>query len=393
MLYNKDGKPYDFTDFLMDDEFVGAVASRKSAGMYISELKAKHPDLTEEIDLAIKIYYGTLNLSAPEKSEGKKETWDQITEGVNRNHRMIFLRMAAAIGIMAGLSAAIFFGFVRNDSSRIEKYAASRSEESNDPRLILTDGNTYIISEEESEIKYSENGVDVIINDSVLISQHAKSEDFNEIIIPFGKISSLTLSDGTRVWINAGSRLVFPPLFAGKTREVFVEGEAYFEVVNDGKRPFVVKTSRFEVEVKGTKFSVQADKSDSLYTALLIEGKVTVKTDRRGRMSEGGLDLAPGLIARVADDGSGFNVARVEHPENFIAWKNGYLVFMDEPFNELIERVARYYNIEIVIRNLSMDFRISGKLDLKEDPERVLKGLSVMAKCNIMKEEDKYVFY
>jgi hypothetical protein len=393
MLYTRDGKPYDFTDLLMDEEFVRAAGCKDSAGKYISDLKAQHPDLAGEIDFAIKVLYGLINLPAVERSEGKARTWNRIAEEIHGRSRIKLYRYAAAFLMLIGLCTGLYLGLYRNGTPDIKRYAAATTAEFEKPRLILSDGNSYYISEEESEIRYSENGISISINDSITINQNARADDYNEIVIPYGKSSSLTLSDGSRVWVNAGSRLVFPPVFTGRTREVYVEGEAYFEVVSDNNRKFIVKTDRFEVEVRGTKFSVRADTNDTLFSALLLEGKVAVKTDQRGRSYQKGLELTPGLLAVVNEEGSGFNITRLENPENYIAWRNGYLVFSNEPFRDLLERVKRYYNVEIELRDISMDIRVSGKLDLKEDPERVLNGLSVMVKCKLMKEEGKYIFY
>jgi len=393
MSFNSEKKPHDFSDFLMDEDFVREIRITGTAGNYLKELKGRYPELSEEIDLAVNIFYGIKNISAGNINRGKHETWKRIARRQQVSLSIKVLSIAASFLILLGSAAALYFSFSNNITSRIEKHARSSPDSFESPRLLLSDGNSYYISEVESEIRYSGTGADVLINDSIRISQHVKSEDFNELVIPYGKYSSLILSDGTKVWVNAGSRLVFPPRFNGKTREVFVQGEAYFEVSEDESKPFLVKTSRFNVEVKGTKFSVQADEEDNIFSTLLLEGKVTLATEHRSMLKTGGLDLTPGLIAKVTPNGSGFNVMRVDHPENYIAWKNGYLIFNDELFSDLIARVARYYNIRIEMKSTSMSIRISGKLDLKDDPERVLKGLSIIAKCQIIKEQDKYMFY
>ena len=212
------------------------------------------------------------------------------------------------------------------------------------------------------------------------------------MIVPFGKYNSLQLSDGSKVWINSGSRLVYPPAFSGKTREVYLQGEAYFEVAKDPGKPFYVKTDRFRVEVKGTRFSVQANEREELFTTLLLEGEVSLTIGQDKSASGTETKLNPGNIASLTENGKNFRVMPVDHPENYVAWKNGYLLFSDEPLSELLQRVSRYYNIVIELRNSSRSVKISGKLDLKDDPGRVFKGISAISRCMLISEQGKYIF-
>ena len=212
------------------------------------------------------------------------------------------------------------------------------------------------------------------------------------MIVPFGKRSNLILSDGTRVWVNSGSRLVYAPVFKGKSREVFLEGEAYFEVAKDEKKPFFVRTNAFNVKVYGTKFDVQAYQQNNEYNTILIEGKVSLQVNNGGILSKERF-LFPDQKAMLSADKDDFLVTEVANIDNYTAWKEGYLIFKNEAFQSILKRVSHYYNINIELNEEMQIKRLSGKLDLKDDPERVLDGLSLISKIRYVKNVNKYCFH
>lgn len=389
----KGNRPSDFSEFLLEDEFIAGISNNSTAASYIKDLKKTYPDQAENIDLAVKVFYGMKNISSGPDVGRKQEIWERIMGKRSKEKKLSFLRIAASLLLLVGLSGTISFFLFRNNTSPIEKFASSTPVSFEKSRLVLSDGMSIYISDDESEVAYSNDGIYVRINDTIRLSQQVKAEDFNEMIVPFGKFNSLKLSDGTKVWINAGSRLVYPPAFSGKTREVYVQGEAYFEVTKDKSRPFYVKTDKFRLEVLGTKFCIQADEKEDLFTALLLEGSVTLSSGQTKFSKGQEVKLDPGEIASLTSNGKSFDIVTVEYPENYIAWKNGYLIFKDEPLSELLQRLSRYYNIVIELKNPASSLKISGKLDLKDDPERVLMGLSVIAKCRVINEQGKYILY
>jgi ferric-dicitrate binding protein FerR (iron transport regulator) len=215
---------------------------------------------------------------------------------------------------------------------------------------------------------------------------------FNQLIVPHGKRSFIQLSDGSKVWVNSGSRLVFLPVFKGNKREVFLEGEAYFEVAKDMKKPFYVRTDAYDIKVYGTRFDVQAYKLDNEYNTILLEGKVSLEI-KNGTANSKEHFLLPNQKASLADQKGNLFITEVANIDNYTAWKDGYLIFKNEPFPELLKRVSRYYNITILPNNQASIKRLSGKLDLKDNPERVLDGLSVISKSRYSKQGNQYVFY
>jgi ferric-dicitrate binding protein FerR (iron transport regulator) len=168
--------------------------------------------------------------------------------------------------------------------------------------------------------------------------------------------------------------LVYPPDFTDSKREVFLEGEAYFEVSQDKHKPFFVKTENFQVKVLGTKFGVQAYKDETNQNTVLLEGKVSLSSGK-GLFAEE-FELLPSQKAVISGTDKLITIANVRDAENYIAWIHGYLSLEDENFQGLINRISRYYNLEIEMDATVPDIRVSGKLDLKDDPKRILDGVS-----------------
>ena len=101
--------------------------------------------------------------------------------------------------------------------------------------------------------------------------------EYNQLIVPKGRRSMIVLADNSKMWINSGSKVIYPRAFKGDRREIFVEGEVYLKVSRDESKPFIVNTSAFDVEVLGTSFNVSAYKGDAHASVVLVEGAVDVK--------------------------------------------------------------------------------------------------------------------
>jgi transmembrane sensor len=166
------------------------------------------------------------------------------------------------------------------------------------------------------------------------------------VTTPRGARTHLTLPDGSRVWLNAGTTISYSSVF-GKTRQVALEGEAYFEVEKD-RKPFAVSTEKGLVTVKGTSFNVKAFADEDLFETTLVEGSVVVRD--QGDTEE--VVLNPGQQA-VIEEGV-LRVRNVEH-RFFTSWREGKLIFSKEPFPELVKRLERWYNVTIAYNDPRLD--------------------------------------
>jgi transmembrane sensor len=170
--------------------------------------------------------------------------------------------------------------------------------------------------------------------------QSANEVGYNVITTPRGGKYQVQLPDGSKVWLNAASSLRFPAAFVEKGRHVELEGEAFFDVVRDVKRPFTVGVNGTRVEVLGTTFNVMAYADEPVLKTTLLTGKVQI------RRNEDIQTLAPGQQA-VVNNEQAIVKADVD-VEEVVAWKNGYFVFSNTSIGSIFRDIARWYNVEIV---------------------------------------------
>jgi ferric-dicitrate binding protein FerR (iron transport regulator) len=295
--------------------------------------------------------------------------------------------MAASIILLIGIGGTLFY---LAHPVKTAPEIISGNTDYRDAKLILSNGKTVLLNNKQSKVQFSANGIDILLNDSSGIVQTLEKEGLNQLIVPFGTRTDIILSDGTKVFLNSGSKLEFPPVFKGKSRQVILEGEAYFEVAPDKDKPFYVKTDAFSTKVYGTKFNIQVYKSDDLSNIVLVEGKVSVLPVKE--QNSPGILLAPNQKASIAKNDPTFIVTNVEDTDAYTAWVKGYLTFSNEEISAVLKRVARYYNVEIETALPENTEKIYGKLDLKDDLERVLNGIAFISKTKFQRQADKYVF-
>lgn len=173
-------------------------------------------------------------------------------------------------------------------------------------------------------------------------SNQLASNTFREIYTKPGTRTQIDLPDGTRVWLNDGTTFRYPEQFTGSHREVFVDGEAYFEVKSNPKNPFVVNNPMMNTVVTGTHFNLNAYSSDNYFEATLIEGKIHLENENKN------LAMKPGEQVQF-DSKLEKAVQKTVDPQNSAAWVDGKLIFKDERLGTAIKKLARWYNVEIIL--------------------------------------------
>ncbi len=187
---------------------------------------------------------------------------------------------------------------------------------------------------------------------------------YNTLTTPRGGQYQLTLSDGTKVWLNSGSSIRYPVAFKGKKRKVEMTGEVYFEVKHDEDKPFKVWVNGEVIEDIGTHFNVNAYADEPAMRTTLLEGAVKV----RKRI------LKPGEQA-VLENGK-MKVLENINTDNIVAWKNGYFAFNDATLAMVMRKLARWYDIEVVYREgVDSEQRFSGRIGRDLTLSQVLNGL------------------
>lgn len=162
----------------------------------------------------------------------------------------------------------------------------------------------------------------------------------NVLTTPKGGTYQVTLSDGTKVWLNSASSLVFPAAFTGAERRVQLSGEAFFEVAKNKEVPFYVDVKETTIRVYGTQFNIDAYNDEQTVKTTLVEGSVQVTKGGTQRM------LVPGQQAITRDEQPSVMVAEV-NVMNAMAWKNGYFVFDDENIHAIMTKVSRWYDVSV----------------------------------------------
>ena len=163
-----------------------------------------------------------------------------------------------------------------------------------------------------------------------------------------GVVSAFDLPDGSKVWLNAGSSLKYPTQFNDKQRVVSMQGEAYFEVESDKKHPFIVKTKQLTVEATGTAFNVNAYAPDHVAAVTLVKGKVAVTLDQKKTIS-----LSPGEKIDYNLATSLYNVNKT-NTYKWCSWKDGILIFRDDPLEYVFKRLGQTYNVEFILKDAEL---------------------------------------
>ena len=205
-------------------------------------------------------------------------------------------------------------------------------------RPIRLDGeiDTLIITENGTKIKTDAGNMLSYLIDS---AGYKTAQEENQLIVPRGGEYRITLSDGTRVWLNAASVLTFPPVFAGNERKVRLVGEAFFEVTPDTARPFIVATARMDIKVLGTSFNVSVYEDEETVHTTLVKGSVEVQP-----VQQEAIMLKPGEQACLA--GNRMTVKAV-NTRQFTSWIDGKFMFCNTALEEISKQISRWYDVDI----------------------------------------------
>ena len=189
--------------------------------------------------------------------------------------------------------------------------------------------------------------------------------------VPAGQRAEITLEDGSKVWLNAQSTLVFPNHFSNKKREVQMDGEGYFEVTSNKEKPFIVKTTSFDVKVLGTTFNLMAYSGSDYFETALFEGAVEVSKPN----GTNNVILHPN--ERIYLENNKLFIAPIVHMDHFL-WKDGIISFDDEPFLEMVKKLELYFDLKIIVKNDNIQkYRCTGKFRTKDGVEHILKVLQL----------------
>jgi transmembrane sensor len=236
--------------------------------------------------------------------------------------------------------------------------------------ISFSSGKTIQLSDAQNGVVIAGNGLSYMDGSSVAPDLKPRSGRAVELTAATAKGQTyiFALDDGTKVWLNADSKISFPQQFLHQTREVFVEGEAYFEVAKDKQRPFIVKSKAQQIEVLGTHFNVSTYANEGSEKTTLIEGSVHVQ-QIGGAKKE--VVLKPGQ--QVTNIPDGLAISDVD-PKDVLDWMNEGFAFNGGDFAAAMRKIARWYNVEIIYDPIAVQkIEIGGFTSRKNDLSTVLK--------------------
>lgn len=280
--------------------------------------------------------------------------YERITHSIRLKKRNRRLRRYAGIAAAACIVLAVA-GILRYQDNMKNDLMAVNSEIKKGPgekqaRLVLTDGTSVDIDQSFHTAPPIDESDALIVTENGVLTYKRKTDGRNApapgkqniLEVPKGGEFDIILDDGTHVWLNSGSQLRFPSVFSGPERRVQLEGEAYFEVAKNTARPFIVETAKQTVKVLGTRFNVYSYTEEPRVLTTLIAGSVEVAGKQNGMAHI----LQPGQQAELDGTSADFLIYDVD-AENMIAWKNDYFVFNDQPLEQVMMRLARWYDIRV----------------------------------------------
>ena len=302
------------------------------------------------------------------------------------------VKYAAILILTLSIGSIGFWKFYQNHKS----YVYSSKLESNvigQSQLHLSNGTTVDLEKDDSKIALSSDQKITIDNQKEIdLNNRGQVDDLklNELDVPFGKKSQLTLEDGTKVWLNAGSRIEFPTKFKGNKREVFLQGEGYFEVAHNQKLPFLVNAGEIAIKVLGTKFDIAAYKSDKLIETILLEGRVAIQEQSALPFMKKESILKPNQKASYNRNDGSIIVKDEPNVDFAIAWTEGWFKFRRQRLGDVLIKLQRYYNVQFEYNSeFPEDDLITGKLFIKDSIEQVMLTMQVVAKLHFRIEDNK----
>ena len=314
-------------------------------------------------------------LSGLSYGENDGEEFLRLEESIyDQKSRRMTLRwsVAASVILLIGLFVGRAIDGVRD--MREDQLLAKSVMQPGTSKAILTmaDGEKVMLDRERKldiqlneRMRVASNGQGIVYEEN---GKGVVKEEYNKLVTPIGGEYRLTLSDGTKVFLNAASELKYPVEFMGDRRVVDLDGEAYFEVHKDNQRPFVVRTKGAEVCVLGTSFNVNTYGDDGRIYTTLVNGSFRVLSVKNGQEKV----LTPGMQG-VMNMQTGQLMVREVDVESYVAWREGRFVFRTMTLDLIMQQLQRWYDFEVFYQNLELkDYEFRGVIKRDMDLDKVL---------------------
>ncbi len=294
-----------------------------------------------------------------------------------RRKRRFLINMArvAAVALPFVIALVLYVGLNREEEQMVRPSLASNILPGTSKAVLtLANGQMIPLGKEATDSTIITDGTQISASGSgVTYASGVESESvvYNKLEIPRGGEFCLTLSDGTRVWLNSETSIQYPVAFGAKERRVFVQGEAYFEVAKDANKPFTVQFMSSSVTVLGTSFNIRAYPEEKRSQTTLAEGSVRIYSPGSSML------LKPGEQAEVSAL-SGEMVKQEVEVKNFTSWKDGRFVFEQQPLEDIMRTLERWYDIRVIFEDEGAKrISLSGNMKRYGDFSQVMKMLQM----------------
>lgn len=310
-----------------------------------------------------------------------KELKNRIRKGRKRRASIIFTSAAAAVLLLTIISTLFILYKKPGD---MQPQLSSIGEVMDNSNIQLFTGNSVLEIDNNSTLNLSEKKHSAVIQNPLAKKEIDLNDSrTNTLVVPYGKRSTLILADGSKVYLNSGTKMEFPTSFSEKRREIKIEGEIFIDVTKN-RTPFVIHTPRSQITVYGTSFNISSYPEDRSESVVLVNGAVEVKSENSTLL------LSPSEMAEIEN---GMILRKKVDVSDYISWTNGYMQLNKSPLNEVLKKIGRYYNVEFQFASdLDMDNQTcSGKLFLSENLNDVLETFSKLTYLQYNRQSDETI--
>ena len=306
---------------------------------------------SSKIDYAIRNNMSQYNTKKAEKLLLDKIKKDKTI--LNRFKIKKFFKYAAIAILFVSIGYVVHTNF--NSVNKIDVTTINKNEiilqlEDGNIKVLSADGTEKVVNKE-GKIIGSQKGNQLIYDDNPIVETLV----YNTLTVPYGKRFELKLSDGTHIYLNAGTSLKYPIKFLkGEKRQVYLNGEAFFDVTKDTNHPFIVNMNNVGVRVFGTKFNASSYPENDKITTVLVEGSVSVFDNNMDYDKETASLLKPGYLASWDKRNKEISIEEADIAMH-TAWIEGRILFRHMPFKNIIRKLERHYDVTIMNNNKNLD--------------------------------------
>lgn len=335
-------------------KYLKGTATSKEEGEVHDWIKASNKNASKFNYLKATYIAATLDETNVDLNDSYSDVVNTKKPSSQINNRAIFtiLKSAAVLVFLVGVGYMFMESIIHSDAEQIIPEDAIILQRENGKIEVISEDGKATVVDAEGNVLGSQHGSQIVYKNNGTSNEELI---YNTLTVPYGKRFDLLLSDGTQVTLNSGTSLKYPVQFLkSSNRQVFLDGEAFFNVAKDSVNPFIVITNELNVRVLGTQFNLSSYPEDQFVNTTLLEGSVSVYNKQDTFDSSNASLLEPGFKAEWNKYNKQILVEEADiamHTD----WLNGKIILRHVPFKNIVKKLERHYNVEIVNHNLQLN--------------------------------------